>query len=64
MVTVEMASTLPMACKSTGMVREATVATLTGAPAAPGLAACTASLLLQPRLPYPRPSNSSANDEV
>ena len=34
MVTVEMASTLPMACISTGMVREATVATRTGAPAA------------------------------
>src|SRR5215471_19428344 len=50
MVTVEMASTLPMACNWTGMSRDETVATLTGAAGACcGLAAWTESCLEQPR---------------
>src|SRR5260370_35296346 len=48
MLTAEMVSTLPIACSVTGMVREATVATVTGAPGAWGLAACTSFLPLQP----------------
>src|SRR5579864_1424731 len=49
MVTLEMASTLPMACNCTGMVRDATVATFTGAAGGCcNLAACTESRLEHP----------------
>src|SRR5579872_529767 len=51
MLTVEIASTFPMACNCTGMLRVATVETLTGAAGACcSLAACTASRPEQPRL--------------
>ena len=49
MFTVEAASTLPMACNCTGMERDVTVATVTGAAGACcGLAACTESLPVHP----------------
>src|SRR5215472_617438 len=60
MVTLEMASTLPIASNSTGMVRETTSAAVTGAPIGCGRAACTSPPLLQPAS---RASRSSARIE-